>query len=66
MVYIEADLNFRKWVESIFGQAITPEEIPSSANAVKADSGAFPRYDLEGLPHQTPMKRKKMKKQVKR
>jgi len=59
------EINFRQWIESIFGQAFTPEEEPASVNAVKQNNGAFPRYDLERLPNETPMKRMKMKKSAK-
>jgi len=58
---ISIKINFKKWTESIFGQAFTPEEEPSSVEAVKKNNGAFPSYDMEKLPYEKSMKRNTMK-----
>lgn len=58
-------LNFKDWIESIFGQAVDLAEPIPASNAAKAlNNGAFPTYDLQPLPGRR-MKRTTMKKQTK-
>lgn len=54
------ELNFKKWLESVFGQPVDEPE-PASETPRKLNNGALPRYDLEPLPGNT----KAMKKQKK-
>ena len=62
-------LNFRSWLESIFGSGGVDGPIPASSGPellAKVTGGAYPSYDLEPLPNQKHMKRTTMKKQKKR
>lgn len=62
-------LNFKQWVESIFGRGILDDPEPAS-NApnimAKIYGGAYPSYDPESLPHQKAMKRTTMMKKSKK
>ena len=59
-------LEFKRWVESIFGRAVMDDPEPASQIPLwlnKMQNGAFPQYDLEPLPgNKKPMK--KMKKRT--
>ena len=59
-------LEFRLWIESIFGRAFTGEPEPASEIPMlinKIQNGAFPQYDFEPLPgNKKAMKKAKKQK----
>jgi hypothetical protein len=61
-------LNFRSWLESVFGAGDVNGPTPASVAPeliAKNIGGAYPTYDLRPLPHEKHMKRNTMKKQKK-
>lgn len=56
-------LNFKQWIESIFGRGILDDPEPASQIPLdinKRQNQAFPQYDFEPLPgNKKPMKKQK-------
>jgi hypothetical protein len=55
-------LQFKKWLESIFGQGILDDPEPASEAPRNLNNGAMPSYDLRPLPGNKKAMKKKQSK----